>query len=457
MKYRPVVLGLLTWLSLSALWAVSGVARVAPTRASTMIIVTTLSDELLPDGDCALREAIRAANQDVAVDACPAGSGADTIVLTPGTYTLSLVGRGEDDAATGDLDITDNLAITGAGAASTIIDGQGNVGQGLDRVFHTLGAISVTLSGVTIRKGNPGAGVFGGGILNQGGALTLINSTIRDNTGPGGGGGISNGGILTLRNSTVSGNTTDDHGGGIANFGTLTLVNSLIISNTTNNSGGGLFNDPVGTLTIANSTVSGNVVYGGGAGGGILNVIGTLTLTNSTIGGNTAGTGGGLYNSGTVSLNNVTFTGNSAANGGGGLYHNVGIVNFTNTLIGGNNDSSGGAPDCAGTLTSQGYNLIQSTTGCIISGTATGNKTGVSPLLGPLQNNGGRTPSHALLAGSPAIDAGNPAMPGSGGNACEARDQRDGVRPYGAACDIGAYEFGAAVYWLYLPLITRGP
>ena len=95
-----------------------------------------------------MREAIRAANQDAAVDACLAGSGADAIVLAPGTYTLGLVGTGEDGAAVGALDIQDNLTISGAGAASTIIDGNGR-----DRVFHTLGAISVTISSVTIRNG----------------------------------------------------------------------------------------------------------------------------------------------------------------------------------------------------------------------------------------------------------------------------------------------------------------
>jgi len=113
-----------------------------------MIIVTTLGDELLLEGDCSLREAIRAANQDAAVDACLAGSGADAIVLAPGTYTLGLVGTGEDGAAVGALDIQDNLTISGAGAASTIIDGNGR-----DLVFHTLGAISVTISSVTIRNG----------------------------------------------------------------------------------------------------------------------------------------------------------------------------------------------------------------------------------------------------------------------------------------------------------------
>ena len=117
-----------------------------------MIIVTTLGDELLLEGDCSLREAIRTANQDAAVDACLAGSGADAIVLAPGTYTLGLVGTGEDGAAAGAavgaLDIQDNLTISGAGAASTIIDGNGR-----DRVFHTLGAISVTISSVTIRNG----------------------------------------------------------------------------------------------------------------------------------------------------------------------------------------------------------------------------------------------------------------------------------------------------------------
>ncbi len=100
--------------------------------------------------------------------------------------------------------------------------------------------------------------------------------------------------------------------------------------------------------------------------------------------------------------------------------------------------------DCYGTLTSQGYNLIADTRNCTITGTTAGNKVGVLAKLGDLANNGGPTLTHALLSGSPAIDAGNPAPPSS--TACPTQDQRKVARPRDgngdgvAQCDIGAVE-----------------
>ncbi len=114
---------------------------------------------------------------------------------------------------------------------------------------------------------------------------------------------------------------------------------------------------------------------------------------------------------------------------------------LSNTLVAGNRLAFGNNPsDCDGTLTSAGYNLIGSTAGdCTTVGDRTGNKIGVSPRLGPLQNNGGPTPTHALRSGSPALNAGNPARPGSGYPACAPRDQRFLPRG-GKRCDIGAFE-----------------
>jgi hypothetical protein len=124
------------------------------------------------------------------------------------------------------------------------------------------------------------------------------------------------------------------------------------------------------------------------------------------------------------------------------------LFTLRNSIIAGNRDALGFAPDClalaGGALTSQGYNLIQNTTNCIIGGDTTGNITGQDPQLGLLVDNGGPTKTHALSEGSPAIDAGNPAAPGSGGAACAAIDQRGFLRPFGAICDIGAFERGGA-------------
>ncbi len=141
-------------------------------------------------------------------------------------------------------------------------------------------------------------------------------------------------------------------------------------------------------------------------------------------------------------MNNVTIAFNTAdtdsnGDGGGGIFNEFGTVNFSNTIISNNFDSTSD-PDCFGPLNSLGFNLIETISqNCSIVGTTSNNITGQDPLLGPLVNNGGTTKTHALLSGSPAIDAGNPATPGSGGTSCEVTDQRGVSRN----CDIGAFEF----------------
>ena len=134
------------------------------------------------------------------------------------------------------------------------------------------------------------------------------------------------------------------------------------------------------------------------------------------------------------------------ARDGGGIFNSAGTVNVKNTIVAGNSASSSG-PDCSGTPTSQGYNLIGDDTDCSFT-PDTGDLVGtgaspIDPLLDALADNGGPTQTHALDPNSPAIDAGNPATPGSGGNACEATDQRGVARPVGPRCDIGAFEFEA--------------
>src|SRR5205814_846100 len=133
---------------------------------------------------------------------------------------------------------------------------------------------------------------------------------------------------------------------------------------------------------------------------------------------------------------------------------------LSNSIISGNFDTTNNAgggniyPDCAGhALTSQGFNLINNTTGCTINGNTTGNIIGLAAFLAPLAENGGWTPTHALLPISPALNAGNPAVPGSGGNACAALDQR-GYPRGGAAgrCDMGAFE---RVFLNFLPVVFR--
>jgi hypothetical protein len=153
-----------------------------------------------------------------------------------------------------------------------------------------------------------------------------------------------------------------------------------------------------------------------------------------------------------VSLINNTANGDNDGSGSGGGISGAFII-LNNTILAENKKGIASPSDCSGTLTSQGYNLIQTTSGCTISGDTTGNITGQDPLLGPLQNNGGFTLTHAPLAGSPVIDKGNPAAPGSDGNACSAADQRGVGRPIGLRCDIGAME--ANILAVYLPLVIK--
>jgi hypothetical protein len=177
--------------------------------------------------------------------------------------------------------------------------------------------------------------------------------------------------------------------------------------------------------------------------------IGTAELANVTVSGNMSRAafdsfGGGIWAGNTTQLTNVTLTNNqvvSLGDGspsvGGGI---SGSANVVNTLIAGNTATIG--PDCSAALTSAGHNLIQDPEGCSITGAVTGNVLGVDPQLGSLQDNGGATLTHALLPGSPAIDAGT-------NDACPATDQRGVTRPQDgngdttAICDIGAYERAA--------------
>jgi CSLREA domain-containing protein len=393
---------------LMAVIGASGFVLFGPGSAAyaTTITVNTVQDELNADGNCSLREAIQAANTDSAVDGCAAGSGADTIVLAAGTYTLSIVGRDENASASGDLDITSNLTVNGGAATSTIIDG-----AGLDRVFHIGPGVTAGISGMTIQNGNLGAagpGAGGGvGIFNDSGStLTLTDITVSGNTGGTGGAGLTNSGtLLTLVNSTVSGNSTGGPGGG------------------------GILNGFGSTLSVVKSTISGNT---SGAGGGILNDGGTVIMTNSAVSGNTVTgiEGGGIWQAfpgtGSLTVNSSTIANNSAASGGG-IKVSAGTATLKNTIVA----NSPGGGNCNGPISSAGHNLSRDSS-CPFS--SSGDLNNTNPLLGPLEVSGGTTATHTLLASSPAIDA------GSGDCPPPATDQRGIARPQGAACDIGASE-----------------
>jgi CSLREA domain-containing protein len=273
--------------------------------------------------------------------------------------------------------------------------------------------------------------------VSTAGSLTLDSVTVRHGRClTCGGGGIYNLGTVTVTNSTLSGNYAS-HGGGIASWNyPLTVTNSTISGNNASIYGGGIYsNSP--TMTVTNSTLSGN--YAGNNGGGIASFHRTSTVINSTLSGNnTTFSGGGIYNQGgTLTVTNSTLSGNNANSGGGigSLYHDIsgGTVNLANSLIIG---STGG--NCykvgAVTLTADASN-IASDASC---GGATV-KTAAEIALGPLANNGGPTLTMALGSGSAAINAGNNSYATAAGLTTDQRGTGF-ARISGGTVDVGAFE-----------------
>ena len=320
------------------------------------------------------------------------------------------------------------------------------------RIFHVTTGRTVTLETLKISNGDLtllGSSGKGGGILNEG-SLTILESLVSGNTVGGSGAGIANTALtagttatLLIQDTTVSDNSSADYAGGILNLSgdtsataSTTIVNSLIAQNEADNAAG--------------------VVNDGGGGA-------QLTVTNSTISGNVAGqTSGGLYNAGTATLTGVTVTANISDLFGffpltapvpGGIVAFDGSLTLNNTIVAGNIRHNVGSDDILGALDSASANNLigdgSNLTG-VTDGT-NGNQIGTaaSPIdakLGPLGNYGGRTQTHVLLPGSPAIDAGDNAL------AVVATDQRgtgfariaDGPDSDATATvDIGAFELGA--------------
>ncbi|WP_395683911.1 choice-of-anchor Q domain-containing protein [Dokdonella sp.] len=363
-------------------------------------------------GTCSLRAAIMQANHlDVP---------AVRIEVPAGTYTITIPRSGADFDAedSGDLDMkplngNQRVFIHGAGAANTIIDGNHT-----ERVLFVSNGARTTIARLTIRNG-----------------ATLS------------GGGISNFGELTVLESVVEGNEGAD-GGGIYSSGTLTVERSTIRSNIATR-GGGLY--LTGPSRLRGSTVHNN---GANDGGGIHATSQPLYLVNSTVSTNYANTnGGGIYSAGTTSLYNASVINNDAdhdrdENGGigGGVYVASGTFGISNTLIAQNTILD--APiddDCNGFVVAFGWNLFGETDGCAFGGMGAASVGRVSAsTIGPLQANGGPTSTHALLAGSQAIDTVFAADGCYDENLARLSiDQRGALRPAGARCDVGAYEYDA--------------
>lgn len=334
-------------------------------------------------GRCSLRAALMESN---------ALRGPDSITLSAGTYLLSIAGTGEDAAATGDLDIRDDLSISGVAADATIIDG----GAPVDRVFDIVprGPIGplVTIRGVTIQHGDPRVG----GVDDSGGGIEIGDPNLLGRP------------ALHLQDVVIR-DCQATFGGGIFNgFGaTVSILSSTIGPVNVAQFGGGIYTRDQRPFSLVNSTVSGNSAVAGG--GGI-----------------------DSFFHATVTLTAVTVTGNFAVSGSGLLREQgSGSVFLSDTIVA---DNGGAGTDCGGRPVSSRGNNLASDDSCNL--TAPTDLPNTDPQLGSLALNGGHTPTHALLPGSPAADH----IPLA---TCQRVDQRHVRRPQPQGrenCDIGAYE-----------------
>lgn len=377
-------------------------------------------------------------------------SGDDGNNCTTKTTACATIGHAISLAASGDtiqiaaatyqenLSIPVNLTLNGAKASTTIVDGTSTA-----NVFTVGAGISLTLSNLTVQNG---VGYSGGGGVDNAGTLTVKNSNFYTNTALSGG-AILNTGTVTISNATFSGNSPYFFGhsascGAIDNRSTMTITASTFLNNYANNNttyGGAICNGA--TLTITSSTFNTNSSLGnnGGYGGAIYTYAGTLSITNSTFSQNSATTGGGAIYSvgGTVQISNSTVGTNPENIGGGGALSNAGSsILIQNSIVA----NSGNGGNCAGTITSSGYNVSSDTT-CNFSGS--GDLNGTNPKLGTLRSNGGPTQTMSLPKGSAALDAGNPAGCHDFTGKLLTTDQRGQPRPgkgETSGCDMGAYE-----------------
>ncbi len=371
-----------------------------------------------------------------------ANAPANTITVTnpndsgPGSLRQAMVDANDGDTidatgvsgsielSSGEILVNKNVTIKGPAAEKLSIEN-----TRLSRVFEIASGEIVTISGLAI---NSGEAIAGGGIYNAG-MLQIMGCRISGNhiggLREGGlGGGIYNasGAEVAIIDSIISGNWADE-GGGIYNAGSMQIDRTTVSDNFVGGAfsqqtslGGGICNS--GTLDIVNSAITGNAASGslksGGIGGGIFNG-GTLAITNSTISGNLAGgtgvfpgDGGGITNgSGNILIQNSTINGNTASGPsgsgfGGNVFIAEGTLEIGNTIL---NAGTGGNIlifGNQGTIISDGYNLSSDNAAGYLS--AAGDQINTDPRLGPLQDNGGATFTHSLLADSPAIDAGKP-------------------------------------------------
>ena len=409
----------------------------------------TCQDAAGAPGACSLRAAVDEAN------AWPA---ADTITIGAGVHpVLARAGAGEDANLTGDLDVIDDLTIDGAGAA---VDA-----AGIDRVLDLDGSV-VEIRDVTITGGDAGSG-DGGGVRAVGTSLTVVDATITTNAARDGGGlwegAPLSDGALVITGSTISSNEASRDGGGLfrTNSGEGDVTDSRIDDNVAGGRGGGMLlevrthllritvdgntaatgggiaitdGSSLPSPILEDSTVSGNTATVAGGGIAATGQNGRFATIDVTVSGNHAPRGGGFYLdpqfAGLVDITATTVVDNTAAIGAGIEWQQTIVTNIRGSVFANN------GPECAGTLTSQGYNVAEDTT-CPFN--AVGDVEGVAALLGPLADNGGPTLTHLPAVGSPVLDR----VPANTAGLCDAAtpaDQRGLQRPSGVGCDSGAVE-----------------
>ena len=396
-------------------------------------------------------------------------SAGDDVVVTSGTISGNAAVAGGGIRARGDVTVSSST-ISGNSATGDFAGGGGIAAYGDVTVNDS------TISGNSAMTNQVGAG---GGIKTFGN-VTVTDSTISGNSVMGdtarGGGIYALIGDFTIIRSTISGNSATGvdfgDGGGIFTHGDVAVTDSTVSDNSATSDvntafGGGI--GVIGDVTITRSTISGNSATGGRAdlrGGGVY-ASGDVTVTDSTISGNSAASsgpalGGGIFAFGHLTVTRSTISANSATGGflfgrltaGGGIWVRDDPVTIENSIVAGNQAGMGLAPDLSvgtGPLTVR-YSLIGDNTGTGLAPApvgmpdANGNLIGtdanpIDPLLGPLQDNGGPTFTHALLGGSPAINAGDPGFVPP-----PDFDQRgDGfVRVFDGRIDMGAFELQPA-------------
>ncbi|HEY2988121.1 MAG TPA: right-handed parallel beta-helix repeat-containing protein [Candidatus Binatia bacterium] len=379
-------------------------------------------------------------------------------------------------AASGDLTL-DRVTLSGGGqynggaiinlgsltATNSTISGNTAVKGG--GIYNAGGALSVEEALFTKNAGVYGAGIFdysgttdieqstftgnrtvygGAAVYGRFGTVTIQNSTITGNRASRA--AIYNqGGILEIHNTIITKNSASEHGGGVMSNNnrsfspppcSVTIENSTISANAAHYDGGGIENESC-TLVVSNSTISAN--KSGTGAGGISTGFAPSLIENSTISANSGRYTGGVYGA-TITVTNSTITGNRAKLVGG--VYNRGDMTVKRTIVSGNKGPVGEAlSNPSGTMTVDNFNLFGTNGNAGVSGFTAG-ASDIIPgagvltgnILAPLANNGGPTQTHALVAGSPAIDA-SPVDAD-----CPSSDQRGTLRPQGPLCDIGAFE-----------------